>query len=67
MIVVTKSLPKETEMIQYNGVMRTTLSDQERSDFKELAASRGMTITGLHDQILRNFLCAEKEKQNDKK
>ena len=54
-------------MIQYNGVMRTTLSDQERSDFKELAASRGMTITGLHDQILRHFLCEEKEKQNDKK
>ena len=54
-------------MIQYNGVMRTTLSDQERSDFKELAASRGMTITGLHDQIIRNFLCEEKEKQHDKK
>lgn len=48
-------------MIRYNGVMRTTLSDQERSQFKELAASRGMTITGLHDQILRNFLSSEKE------
>ncbi len=53
-------------MIQYNGVMRTTLSEQERSQFKKLAASRGMTITGLHDQILRNFLSSEKEaKRND--
>lgn len=56
-------------MISYKGVFRTTLNEEERSLFNEIASSKGMTITGLHDLVIRELLSRErgKEKEEEQK
>lgn len=53
-------------MISYKGVFRTTLDEEERSLFNEIASSKGMTTTGLHDLVIRELLSREKGKEVEK-
>lgn len=41
------------EDMEYTGMMRTRLSTQERKELRKLASSKGMTLVGFCDAVLR--------------
>lgn len=45
--------------MEYTGIHRTCLSDEERRALKKIATKRGMTLTGLCDAVLRAELKKE--------
>lgn len=52
--------------MEYTGQMRTTLSMDERKRLKKIASSKGMTLVGFYDSVLRNEIKkAEKVKGSE--
>lgn len=47
--------------MNYNTSFRTALGDRERREIKRIASSRGMTLTGYVDSILRKAIEEEKK------
>ena len=47
----------------YTGTMRITLSKDEVKTMKDIAASKGMTLTGYHDLVCREAIKKETKKQ----
>ena len=40
-------------MAEYTGMMRTNLSMDERRKLRKIATSKGMTLVGYYDSVLR--------------
>lgn len=40
-------------MTEYTGMMRTNLSMDERRKLRKIASSKGMTLVGYYDSVLR--------------
>ena len=51
--------------MEYNTSFRTTLRDDERTEIKRIANSKGMKLTCYVDSILRKAI--EEEKQRKKR
>ncbi len=51
-------------MTAYNGTFRTQLSEAERQKLKAIARSKGMTLTGYHDAVMREQLTRNTEHRN---
>ena len=49
--------------MNYNTSFRTALGDSERREIKRIASSRGMTLTGYVDSILRQATEEEKKRK----
>ena len=49
--------------MNYNTSFRTALGDSERIEIKRIASSRGMTLTGYVDSILRKAIEEEKKRK----
>lgn len=49
--------------MDYNTSFRTALRDNERREIKRIASSRGMTLTGYVDSILRKAIEEEKKRK----
>ena len=49
--------------MNYNTSFRTALGDSERREIKRIASSRGMTLTGYVESILRKAIEEEKKRK----
>lgn len=49
--------------MDYNTSFRTALRDNERIEIKRIASSKGMTLTGYVDSILRKAIEEEKKRK----
>ena len=47
--------------MEYTGMRRTTLREEENKELKKIASSKGMTVTGYIDHILREAIRKEAE------
>lgn len=53
--------------MDYNTSFRTTLRDDERTEIKRIANSKGMKLTCYVDSILRNAIEEEKKKRKERR
>lgn len=45
------------------GAFRTQLTGTEKRKLKDIAKEKGMTLTGLHDAVMREVIKAQGEKR----
>ena len=55
-MIIKLSYSNKGESMDYTGVMRTTLSEVEKKALKKLASSKGMTVVGFTDALIRERL-----------
>ena len=53
--------------MDYNTSFRTTLRDDERTEIKRIANSKGMKLTCYVDSSLRNAIEEEKKKRKERR